>query len=238
MRIAICMPTRGRAAQMKQRVNELLQQALPAGVELFVVLAVCDDDQESKTAVGKLIKLWHESDRTVVFVSRPEGSTAVDGWNRAYRAVADLCDWFVLGADDIVWGEGWLAAALELAASPTVQLIGLNDGHTPLEAYAPHYMASAAFCQQTLGDYIAPSEYHAWWFDRLVCELAQDQGVYAPGWQVMAEHRHPDWQTAEMDATYEAAMPLRGIDRRRYETWQQRRQLTRDMGRLAALEAR
>lgn len=219
MKIAMLMPSKGRAAQLKARVNDLLLQSIPGGIELIIVLAIVEGDEATKQAANELIDMWYESDVTIVKVMRPETSTAVDGWNRAYTAVADLCDWFVLAADDIVWGVGWLGAVMGLIATrPHVQVIGLNDGHTDLNHYAPHYMARADFCKGILGGHIAPSDYVSWWFDREICELAQNMGVYIPGWHVHAEHKHPDWQTAIIDDTYNEAKPSHEKDRRLYQS--------------------
>ena len=214
MRIAICLPTKGRPAQMKKRVNDLILQPLPDGVDLILSLAVIRDDTETLRAVNEVIDQWYDSDVTVLLTFRESGSTAVDGWNRAYNAVADICDWFVLGADDLIWADGWLEAAMELFAAGEV--IGLNDTHTDLNQYAPHYMASAAFCRDVLGGCLVPPIYRSWWFDREVCEIAQSFGVYVPGWGVIVAHTHPDWKTAEMDDIYSQARPLHDADRALY----------------------
>lgn len=217
MRIAICMPTKGRANQLKKRVNDLLMQPIPAEVDLIVSLAVIRDDLETLTAVKDLISQWYETDVTVLLTYREPGSTAVEGWNVAYTAVADIADWFVLGADDIVWASDWLQTAVEMMAiAPWAQVIGLYDGHTDLNQYAPHYMASAAFCRDVLGGHLVPPMYQSWWFDREVCEVARAMSVYLPGWPIIVEHTHPDWKTAAMDPTYEAAWPLHDADRATY----------------------
>lgn len=210
----VCMPSRGRAEQMVDRVFGLLDTDLPRGTELVVVVAVPVDDGETLAAYEAELA---QNDR-VFLVLRPVGSTAVDGWNRAFAAMTEA-DWYVLGADDIEWDRQWLKEALLVADDTKAQVIGLNDGHTDLSQYAPHYMAHWSFTQGALlGGKLVPPGYVSWWFDREVCEVAQALGVYAPAHRAMARHKHPDWGDAPMDETYQAGQPFRDADRALY--WQ------------------
>jgi hypothetical protein len=217
MKIAICLPTKGRAAQMKKRVNDLILQPIPPGVELFVSLAVIRDDTATLRAVNDIIDQWYDSEVSVILTFREAGSTAVEGWNLAYRAVANFGHWFVLGADDLIRDPGWLDEPLKIIhQSERVEVIGLNDGHTDLNQYAPHYMVNTWFCLDALGDHLVPPMYKSWWFDREVCEIARQRGVYSPAWNASVEHTHPDWQTAAVDDTYSQAKPLHDVDRAVY----------------------
>lgn len=215
-RVAICLPTRGRAEQLAQRMRHLLRQPLPEGVELVLALGVERNDRESKRVAYELER-DNRSPITIVTIERPDGETAVQGWNRLYMAVSISCHWFVLGADDIIWQPGWLEAALDVAHKTGAQVIGLNDGgHTDMTKYAAHYMADKSFCEEVLNGNLVPPVYQSWWFDREVCEVARTLGVYAPAWQAVAEHTHPDWGNAERDDTYNLAWPLHDVDRAVY----------------------
>lgn len=216
MRIAILMPTYGRPDQLRQRANEMLCQDYPAGVELVLVLAIISTDGATWEVAHDLVSMWYDSDRLIVLVKRPPGSTAVDGWNRAYKAVRSVADWFVLGADDQVYQSGWAQAALSLIHDTGALVVGLNDGHTDIDQYGPHYMIHRSFIDDELGGYMVPPVYQSWWFDREVCERAQRRGVYAAGWGVHVDHTHPDWHTAPMDETYKAAWHLHDIDKATY----------------------
>lgn len=209
--VAVLLPTRGRAAQMTERVTALLDQELPRGVDLVVVLAVCEDDLDTALAAETLAK----DDRVAVTV-RPAGTNAVQGWNQAFGLVA-FADWFVLGADDIVWHPGWLAAALGCAEKTAAQVVGLNDGHTNLKQYGAHYMVHRTFIDQHLGGAFIPPMYQSWWFDREICEKAHGLGLYVPCYEAMAQHLHPEWKDAPMDATYELGYPLHDADRDLYQ---------------------
>lgn len=222
-RVAILLPSRGRAEQLTERVSALLWQVLPAGVTLYITLAVCEDDEPTLAAAETLRRTSHYAQMRVEVVTRPGDSTAVQGWNMAYQARRGNggADWYILGADDVVWMPGWLGVALE-QARPGVEVIGLDDGgHTNLRAYAPHYMARAEFVEDVLGGLFVPPEYYSWWFDREVCEVARARNTYAPAPGAVARHLHPDWQTARMDRTYRDAWPLHDVDK---ETYRLRRQ--------------
>lgn len=216
LKVAVLMPSKGRAWQVRSRVSDLATQTRPADVTLAVVLAVSADDRATLTAGDILTDEFDE----VALVVRAPGSTAVDGWMAAYRFAHSWgADWFVLGADDILWRPGWLAEALRVSAENRADVVGLNDGHTNLDDYAPHYMASRWFCEEHLGGRIIPEGYRCWWFDRHVCQMARMVGAYAPAWKAIAEHRHPDWKTAAVDQTYAEAFGDRELDKEVYQRW-------------------
>lgn len=214
--VAVLIPTYKRPQQLRERVGNLLQLQIPNDAQLFVVIGICADDDESKEAMGPLVGT-PKADRVYpVIVMRQQADTAVSGWNKAYVHARAAADWFVLGADDIVWHDGWLSAALRAASETGAQVIGLNDLHTDLDQYAPHYMVRRAFIDAHMGGFMVPPVYKSWWFDREVCEKARILNLYAPAWNAVAEHRHPDWTTAPRDATYDLAWPLHDIDREIY----------------------
>ncbi len=211
--VAVLIPSKGRAEQLKRNVQTLLECDVPNGVELVIALTVLEADTDT-VAVARELK----ADDRVGWICRTPDSTAVQGWNQAkwYTAWAD---WFVLGADDIVFHTAWLKEAMIAIAQTGARVIGLNDGHTDLNDYAPHYMVHRDFLEQHQGGHMVPPVYKSWWFDREICQRARDLGLYAPAWLAIAEHHHPDWGTAEMDATYTDAWALHDVDR---ETYRQR----------------
>jgi hypothetical protein len=122
----------------------------------------------------------------------------------------------VLGADDLVFRQGWLVEALRVAEDGA-QVIGLNDGHTDVRHYGSHFMAAVEFFRQHRGGVFIPPEYRSWWFDREICEHAQALCIYGPAPLARVEHRHPSWGTAKMDRTYEEAWSHHEYDRLIYE---------------------
>lgn len=209
--VAILIPTKGRAKQLIRNVAGLLAGTVPNGVELAVILAVCEDDVTTKLAATHL----SATDGRVFIASRQPNTTAVQGWNQAAAAIPSA-DWYVLGADDIEWADDWLVEAMKTVALTGAKVIGLNDGHTDLRQYAPHYMVHRDFLWSQFNGAMVPPEYKSWWFDREVCERARGMGLYATAWNSRATHCHPDWHTAPDDETYRAGKPYHDEDRATY----------------------
>jgi hypothetical protein len=209
--VAILIPTTGRPQQMFANVGKLLEQEWPKDVNVSIYLSVPKDDAETLKEAKKL-----KGD--VKLVSRPSNTTAVQGWNAAYiEAVKDGADWLVLGADDVIWHEGWLGLALKTAKKTGAAMVGLNDGHHDINIFGPHYLMSVKFTQDVLGGVYIPPHYASWSFDREVCDRAKERGLYAPCHEAMAEHLHPEWKTAEMDSTYSLGYVHHAKDRQMYE---------------------
>jgi hypothetical protein len=213
--VAILIPTKGRAEQFIGRIAPLLIQPMP--VKVMVIASILEDDGRSIMAVAALDDFNWKSDLRYVIRSSQE-STSVQGWNKAYHYAKHYRpDWFVSGADDLIWSNDWLAEALKVADKTNAQVIGLNDLHTDLNNFAPHYMLSGQFAEEHLGDYMVPPMYKAWWFDQEICHKAQALGLYAPAPLAVVEHTHPNWATAEMDDTYKDAWARHEEDRFTYE---------------------
>jgi hypothetical protein len=201
--VAVLLPTLARAAQMKERVGALLAQAVPDNARLTVYLAVQVTDTDTLTAAAELAAEYGN----VAIVERPPATTAVQGWNLAQeQAYADGADWYVLGADDVVWHDGWLAEALKVAGETKAHLIGMADGYSDLNDRACHFMVSRLFCHRVLKGFIHPA-YRSWRFDREISRRAQALDVYAPAPGALLEHLHPAVGKAEMDETYRTAVP-------------------------------
>jgi hypothetical protein len=213
--VAVLIPTTGRAQQLEQRVSRLLMQEPPRDVCVAVVLAIPATDSETMAAATRLQRHIHHARVELHVVERQPGTNAVEGWLLAFEYAAyNGADWFVLGADDLVWSDNWLRHALATASATGAGVIGLNDGHTNQADYSSHFMMSRLYAE--MHGFI-PEVYQSWWFDREVCQAAQLRGQYAASPRALVEHRHPDWQTAQMDATYQAAWPLHDVDKAVYE---------------------
>jgi len=217
MRVAIVMPTKNRPLQLERNVTALLSQTLPRGVDMLVV-ALCVEvtDSETLRVARKLQRMYPFEAVMVSIVYRNENTTCVQGFNQGYAELQGVADWYVLGSDDQIYKDNWLAEALKVAHETGAQVIGLNDGHTNIDNYAPHFIMSESFIDFEMSGYMVPPEYKTWWFDREICERAASTGMYAPAWKAMVEHCHPDWGTAELDSTYKEAMINRDMDKALY----------------------
>ena len=218
MNVAVLMPTWNRPEQVYKNAGDLLAQELQPGDSLTLVCSVPVDDMATQRVMLRLHDEPMAEGADLFWLTRKPNQSAVVGWLQAYEhAVRHNADWFVLGADDIEWDARWLFEAKNTINEFEADVIGLNDGQTDLNKYAPHYMMSRKYASW-YG--FIPDGYQAWWFDREVCEVAQSLGLYAPAWKAKAKHNHPDWNLAEVDGTYEWAQELRDVDKRLY--WSER----------------
>lgn len=221
--VAVLMPTVGRPGRAAGCLHTLMNEKQPAGVKLQTFVSVPRHDLATLREVQIQMLVFPGR---IHLVKREPETTAVDGWNSAYVFARDLqADWYVLGADDLWWKPGWLKAALATAEATGAEVIGFDDGgHTNIDLYAPHYMASRRWIEEEQGGFMAAPVYKSWWFDREVCERARSLGKYAPSWGSVAEHLHPDWGQVPMDDTYLKAWPLHDLDKavylERQKEWQ------------------
>ena len=217
MRVAIVMPTKNRPMQLERNVTALIEQPLPRGVELLIIaIAVEVTDAKTLSVARKLQRLYPFEAVAISLIYREENTTCVQAFNQGYDELRGVADWYVLGSDDQIYADGWLQEALNVAETTGADVIGLNDGHTNIDNYAPHYMMRDAFIELVLDGYMVPPEYKTWWFDREICERARALGTYAPAHKATVEHCHPDWGTAIADSTYAEAMPNRDADKALY----------------------
>jgi hypothetical protein len=136
----------------------------------MVVFAPIIHDHDTLDAVQMFLdRQWHDRISTHRVIRVDRDSTTVQGFNTAYRHADELgADWFVIGADDLVWGDGWLKEALFVASTYDAGVVGFNDGHTDISQYAPHFMV-ARFWAAGSNDWIIWPGFKSWWFDRDIC---------------------------------------------------------------------
>jgi hypothetical protein len=203
--------------QMERNVMTLMEQSLPRGVDLLII-ALCVEVTDTKTynLARRMQQLYPAESVVISIVAREENTTCVQGFNVGYEQLRGAAGWYVLGSDDQIYSEGWLHAALDVAEKTGAGVIGLNDGHTDITKYAPHFMMADWFIENVMGGYMVPPDYKTWWFDREICERAHAMGAYAPAFQANVEHCHPDWGTAEIDDTYALMTPARDEDKTLY----------------------
>ena len=108
MKVAVLYPTKGRPEQARERLSALLSQDTPKGVTLEVIAAVCEDDKPTMKVIKDLVFQYGN----LIYTVRDKDTTSDQGWNQAYKVARERgAQWFVLGADDIVFHDGWLDAA-------------------------------------------------------------------------------------------------------------------------------
>ena len=165
-------PTTGRP----DRAETCLRQLRDTAPHLEIVAAV-DADPETAERIGPLVDLLLYSDSY-------RGNQA---WNDCLAEATG--DPIVFAADDLVWGDGWLDAALQALEEHPGCLIGFNDGHWG-EELSTHYLMPRAFIVEVLGGRVAWNYPHSF-NDAETTERARRAGRYH--WCEDAHVHHDHW---------------------------------------------
>lgn len=187
MRVAVLLPTRGRVQQAVNCIDRLLDTA---PVDVFLVT---EDPAE------KFLGLPDQAG--VHFLSCSDGMWATQKWNMALKAAARW-DAFVLGADDLVFGDGWLDETMKLVERG-FGCVSFNDFVTDGNQLGTHYLMTKSFITDFNGGVMVCPHYRSWCLDVETTERAKRAGAYAWASQAMVEHRHVHFKKSSMDATYQ-----------------------------------
>lgn len=128
-------------------------------------------------------------------------------------------EYLAVFADDLVPDRNWHTHALDAARTlGKPGLIGFNDLHSDGDLYAAHFIAHRQFLIDQCGGRLFPPQYHAWWCDREISDIAQAAGVHVFAQRSIVEHMHWNWQRAQIDLTYADALPWHVTDRDTYQS--------------------
>ncbi len=176
--ISVLLPTTGRPDRAESCLRRLRETTV--GHELEVVAAV-DADPETARRIEGLAD---------VLIVSPEYRGCSAGWNACLAESAG--DPVVFAADDLIWGEGWLDAALAGLErfDDGWGLVGFNDGHWDAEL-STHYLMSRRFIVEVLGGVVAWDFYKHSFNDLEVNERAKRAGRYH--WEPEARVTHEHW---------------------------------------------
>lgn len=197
MRIAILIPTLGRADALAPLLQNLRQVTEFCYRVYFVV---DQEDQETRHVLDTMPGL----DFTSVLCdgTYPEKVAAGVAASTAEGLITPL-------ADDVVFHDGWVPAALKhFEANPEIQVVGTRD-LTPATAggknvtmpivrrsYVEH--PGAAFDEAGV---LFHQGYHHNAVERELWQLAMHRGVAVFEPEAVIEHRHHSWGTREVDET-------------------------------------
>lgn len=193
MRIAILVPTLGRAHVLKQ-LAENIADVTPPG--RYQAIFVCDwEDRASSTILQRI-------GARIVYCN---GTYPVKT-NAGYRASSAAL--VVPTADDVVFHLGWYEAALEAFADDWVQVVGTRD-LTPITTDGSHSTMPILRCSYITNPGAVWGEpgkvfhegYHHGWVETELWQLACHRGVARFIPESIIEHRHPDWGTRPADET-------------------------------------
>lgn len=189
-RISVIIPSMGRAAQLRECLQQLIKSL--DGIE-HEIIVVIDKDMESVLAV---------QDLPIVLLFREEKAGALTAWNVGLRAsqFRRPDDLFVLGADDLVFNPGWAEEVMRMAAYG--DYIGLTYyENNDRDKWPTHYAVTRHFMLDHLNGSLAMACYHHNCTDLESWQRAVSAGGYVEGRQIV-QHKHPAYGTAVWDETY------------------------------------
>lgn len=177
--VSILFPTTGRPDRAEACLKRLRETTPHHQVE---IVAAVDADTETPQRIGPYVQ-------TLIYSPTYRGCS--QAWNDCLREATG--DPIVFAADDLVWNNGWLEAALlKLAELPDGWgMVGFNDGHWPGDQLATHYLMSRRFIVEVLGGVVAWDWYRHSFNDLEVNERAKRAGRYL--WAENAHVHHHHW---------------------------------------------
>lgn len=199
--ISIVLPSRDRPDSLGRSLANLWATTHKEDVEVLVVL---DPGDERSLEEARIWSKWP----AVRVVMMPD--TYVNGHpQQKYQAgyLAAQGDWIITAADDIVFEDGWLVAAL---AWPNQGVIGLADPNW-CGMLMNLVMASRTYIETVMHGRLGLPWYYVWWADNEW--TARAQAIGAATWcpDTRYQHLHADY-SAQPDSQRDLTAPLREKD--------------------------
>ena len=163
------------------RLRRVLQSLKDTAPEIGIVVAIEADDAKCE-AVAK------EFGAIATKCTRVRGGCSY-AWNTALAAAPGTAQGFVLGADDLVFKEGWYEAAqAALESIGGDGLVGFNDLHKADPKCATHYLMTRNHLITVNGGVMTCPHYKTECVDVEACERAQAVNKYIYAENAIVEH--------------------------------------------------
>ena len=210
MTVAVIVPTLWRP----HRVAPLVANVEATASDAVVYFVAEPTDPETIRVVEE-----HPTARLVVNDRTANYAGAV---NAAIEATSEPL--LFVGADDLVFHDGWLEPLLELA--DRFGVVGTNDLGNPEVAageHATHFLVRRDYavtgCVDAPGQLFHEGYSHNW-CDREAIGTAKHRSEFAPCLQSVVEHIHPAWGKAPIDETYSKGVRTEPVDADLYRSRQ------------------
>ena len=205
MKVSIITPSRRRPAQLRKCIERLIETVQGHDVEIIVV---SDGDKETALAMADV--------EGIILIVDEERTGAAACWNQATRIATG--DAFVLGADDLYWGDGWLDAALRaLDRLGGSGMIGFNDGRVPEHAFATHHLMTRDYIIDHMGGCFVIPVYKHQYIDLEATARARACSKYLWAGDCNVEHLHYAHHKAPFDETYRLGAESMSVDGELYK---------------------
>lgn len=188
--VSIIIPSLNRPLQLQRCIHRLIETSQSHLIEIICVLDTGDDD--SAHAVSQL---------AVEVLAVTAGASPVEKWN-AGASIAKGGH-LVFAADDLYWGMGWLAKAVQaLSVLGGSGMVGFNDLAQDGNALATHFLVTRDYAVGSWGGVLAVPHYRSYFCDVEATERAIRDNRYIFAEDAIVEHRHYLWGKAAVDSTY------------------------------------
>jgi GT2 family glycosyltransferase len=197
--VAVVIPSVRRPEGLLRAIESVLSTT--DGVKVVCVLEASDNE-----SMAILVRLVANSRVFASFIDESLDPTTAERWNHGAKFAQDNFDteYFVIGADDVVFQPGWLEAAMaEMNAMGGSGLVGLNEGpDSSFGRLATHFLVSRKYAVRGLGGTIMIPPYRHGWTDMEATFRAKRDGRLRFAEDARIEHLHPLYGTSEVDEIY------------------------------------
>ncbi len=204
MKVSIITPSTRRPEQLRACIERLIETTQEHDVEIICVIDDCPDSLKALEGLP------------IIVISNPKHQGAGACWNQGSRIATGGA--FVLGADDVIYHDGWLDAALaaldKLGGSG---MVGLNDLHVPEHAFATHHLMTRDFVIKYMGGCFVIPVYGHQFIDLEATARARRASKYIWARDAIVEHRHPAHKMAPNDFVYRLGGSHFARDRKTYQ---------------------
>jgi hypothetical protein len=196
---AILIPSLGRPHRVRRLLDDVAAKTRCPATTYFVV-----EREDAKT-----IEAVRKAGARLIF--NPGPPTYASCINAAYRETDEA--YLFLGADDIVFADSWLEAALSAMEHPGVCVVGTADPVWPLPDHSTHSLVRRRYIEEQSGcldlrDTVLYPYWHGF-TDHEFVGVAKARGVYRYCQDSRVEHHHPGWDPlgrvrggSALDSTY------------------------------------
>jgi glycosyltransferase involved in cell wall biosynthesis len=196
---AVLIPTLGRPHRVPRLLENLAASTHAPNIAYFIVER---DDDATLEAVRTAGARW---------IVNQGASTYASSINTGYRETTE--PFLFLAADDVVFQEGWLEAALHAMRDPRIGVVGTADPYWPLPDHSSHSLVRRRYIEAHSGCLDVPDvvlfPYHHGFTDHELVGVAKARRAYLYCDQARVEHHHPGWDDigrvrggSELDETY------------------------------------
>lgn len=207
----VVVPVLGRPHRAQPLVDSLRSTS-----DVPLVFVCSPDDKEQQKACRRT------GERVIIATWVADRGDFAKKTNLAFRETTE--PWVFCGADDLLFHQGWLKAAIAEGERTGAGVVGTQDNGNPMVRrgrHATHSLVRRSYAESPGGTFdgtgeIYSEEYDHQFVDNELVDTARQRRMWAFAADSVVEHLHPHWNKGVEDATYEKALRDTAGDRMLY----------------------